>query len=48
MSDTKTRSYRLDAKEKKTLEHDGFVVRERAFSPRECKTIAEDCEALGA
>jgi len=43
MSDTKTRSYRLDTKEKQTLARDGFVVRERAFSPRECKTIADDC-----
>src|SRR6185312_9747403 len=31
MSDTKTRSYRLDTKEKQTLARDGFVVRERAF-----------------
>ena len=48
MSDTKTRSYRLDGKEKQTLARDGFVVRERAFSSRECKAIADDCEALGA
>ena len=48
MSETATKSYRLTAKEKQTLEHDGFVVRERTFSERECREIARDCEELGA
>ena len=43
-----TSSYRLEAAERARLEHDGFVVRERAFDALECAAIAADCEALVA
>lgn len=48
MSHVLTRSHRLDAAEKAKLAKDGFVVRERAFSEKECAVIADDCEKLGA
>jgi hypothetical protein len=48
MNDTLTRSYRLNAAEKSKLSCDGYVVRECAFTTRQCADIATDCEALGA
>jgi ectoine hydroxylase len=48
MSDILSRSYRLSAAEKATLDRDGYVVRRQAFSPRECGLIAVECEKLGA
>jgi len=48
MSDVQTRSHRLNAAEKANLATDGFVVRRRVFTERECTAIAEDCEKLGA
>ena len=43
-----TTSYRLDADECEVLDRDGFVVREGVFDARECRAIADDCEALAA
>ena len=38
----------LDANEREALDRDGFVVREGVFDARECRAIADDCEALAA
>jgi hypothetical protein len=43
-----TNSYLLDAGEREALDRDGFVVREGVFDARECRAIADDCEALAA
>ena len=48
MSSTKDKTFRLNAREKQALDKDGFVVRERTFSPHECALIARDGEELGA
>lgn len=48
MSIAKDRSLRLSNREKQKLDKDGFVVRERAFTVRECTQIALDCEELCA
>ena len=47
MLDTKT-SFRMSPQEQAGLDRDGFVVRERVFSPAECQTIVGDCEAMVA
>jgi ectoine hydroxylase len=41
-----TVSYRLDARERRQLETDGYVLRERAFAPDEVARIVEECESL--
>ncbi|HEY1751245.1 MAG TPA: phytanoyl-CoA dioxygenase family protein [Caulobacteraceae bacterium] len=41
-------SFGLDARERRQLDDDGYVVREGVFSRAECTAIAEECEALVA
>jgi len=41
-------AYRLDADERKRLDEDGYVVRERAFGPDEVAAIVDECERLVA
>jgi hypothetical protein len=43
-----TRSFRFSAEEKASLDRDGFVVRERVFSPAECDRMGRDCDDLTA
>ncbi len=40
--------YLLDPREREALDRDGFVVREGVFDARECRAIADACEALAA
>lgn len=42
----KSASFELDAAERRRLDIDGYVVRERVFDAAECAAIAADCEAL--
>jgi ectoine hydroxylase-related dioxygenase (phytanoyl-CoA dioxygenase family) len=45
---TKARSFEMDAGERRQLDVDGYVVRERVFTEGECAAIATDCEQLVA
>lgn len=45
---TKTRSFEMDATERRQLDALGYVVREAVFSRAECADIAAECERLVA
>ncbi len=47
MNEVATSVHCLSSAEEAVLARDGFVVRERVFSPDECRWIATDCEDLG-